>query len=242
MRYHFYFVCILLFIPISVFSQGFITSRSLDKELPSHLFYPLKYIDLDNIEVSGYGFVNPIDAKTLVFVNEKPADSIVSNWKKIKVKSATIYRDQLKEFVNKLSDVGLELNQAQKERFEKKISKSDDTLKVFFVRKINGAISNGLRKRIYENEQIRFFKFIPTPVFVIPDHLVLFQTTNLPVYESETYFLNYHNQKTFKRSMKRFFKKCPKIVENAEKGSYFPDSLKAFKQLANDYKLLCEDI
>lgn len=238
MKYKLYFVLIVLFIPISVYSQFSVITRGLKKEQPSTAFNPLKYKSLDDKEISGYGFVNPVDFKSIVFIKEKPIDTVVKNWEDIKVKSAIIYRDSFKQFVNKILDLGMELDSAQKQRLRTKTTTLDDTLNVFYLRKMKGAVAHGLRQLIYKNDEIRMFKFLPSNYFTIPK-LVLFQTTELPVYESDTYFLNYNNQKAFKRSVKKGFKKCPKLIENAEKGKYYPDSKAIIREFAEDYKNLC---
>ena len=239
MKYRLYVALLVLFFPLSVFSQFYITGNGLKKKQPKTAFQPLKYTGLDGNEVSGYGFVNPVDFKTLVFIKDKPKDSIVKDWKEIKVKSATIYRDTFKALTNKLLDLGLELNAEQKQRLLDKTTTLDDTLEVFFVRKVKGAVAHGMRQLIYKTDDLRFFKFLPTPLFTSPE-LVLVQTTDLPVYESDTYILGYRNEKIFLRTIKKNFKTCPKLIANAEKGNYFPESLEALSKLAEDYKNLCD--
>lgn len=239
MKLHFAITLVLLFIPFAVFSQ--ITFASgLDRKQPSTAFHPLKYISLEDKEISGYGFVNPIDYKTIVFINEKPKDSIVKNWKSIKVKSATVYRENFKDFVDTMLDLGVELDSLEQQKIRSKTNSLSDTLKVFFLRKMKGAVANGLRQFIYENDEIRLFRFVPSLAFM-PPPLVLFQTTELPVYESETYFISYLSHKAFRRSVRKSLKKCPKMIENAMKGQYFPETKEALIEFAEDYKNLCSE-
>ena len=239
MKLHYTIVLVLLFVPVTVFSQIGI-ARGLKKKQPSSAFHPLKYISLEDQEITGYGFVNPADNQTLFFISEKPTDSIVKNWKSIKVKSASIYRDSFKEFVNRIADLGMELDSTQKERIRSKTTTLDDTLQVYFLRKMKGAVANGLRQFIYENDEIRLFRFVPSVEFM-PPPLILFQTTQLPIYESETRFISYLSPKAFKRSVKKSLKNCPKIIEKAQNGSYYPETKDALMEFAEDYKKLCSD-
>ena len=239
MRIHLTILIILFLYPVTLFSQIGV-ARGLNRKQPSTAFHPLTYISLEDQEVSGYGFVNPVDYKTIVFINEKPTDSIVKNWKSIKVKSATVYRENLKDFVDKLEDLGLKLDSTDQEKIRSKTNSLSDTLQVYFLRKMKGAIAHGLRQFIYENDEIRLFRFVPSLSFM-PPPVIMFQTTELPVYDSETYFISYLSHKAFKRSVKKSLKKCPKMIENAEDGKYFPESKEGLLEFADDYKKYCND-
>lgn len=239
MRFHFTIAIVLFLYPVTLFSQIGITS-GLSRKQPSTAFYPLTYISLEDQEVSGYGFVNPVDYKTIVFISEKPTDSLVKDWKSIKVKSATVYRENFKDFVDQMEDLGLKLDSTDQKKIRSKTNSLSDTLQVYFLRKMKGAIAHGLRQFIYENEEIRLFRFVPSLSFM-PPPVIMFQTTELPVYDSETYFISYLSHKAFKRSVKKSLKKCPKMIENAENGKYFPESKEGLLEFAEDYKTYCSN-
>ncbi|WP_299116559.1 hypothetical protein [uncultured Winogradskyella sp.] len=230
----------LLFCTDKLHAQFYITSRSLKKEQPRIVFDSLTYTSLNNETVSGFGFVNPIDAKSIVFVKEKPEENVVKDWKDIKVKSATIYTSKLKELSYRMLDLDPNLDDIQKKRILSKNYTIDDTVNVFFLRNIKGAIANNLRTLYYENNKARIFKDISSNYYAT-SQIVYFQKQEKPVYESDTYFLNYNNHKAFKKSVKRFFKTCSRIVENAQNGDYFPRSGKAFRKIADDYESYCEN-
>jgi len=235
-----FLILILSLIQFTAQSQTFISGgNSLKKELPTYLFDPLTYQDLNDSIVSGYGFVNPIDSKSLVYINELPTDTIVVGWKDFKVKSAKVYKSKLKELIKNVLALDTPMDSLKRQKLLTKTRTIDDTLQVFFLRKMKGGIANGLRELKYENSEIRLFKFVPTTYAITPK-LVLFQSTELSTYDSNTYFLNYNNQKAFKRSVKRSFKKCSKIIEKAESGMYYPDTSKNLKQFGEDFKTLCE--
>ncbi|SHH52425.1 hypothetical protein [Winogradskyella jejuensis] len=231
---------ILLSYTNKLHAQFYITSRSLKKEQPRIAFDSLTYTSVNNETVSGFGFVNPIDAKSIVFVKEKPNESLVKGWKDVKVKSATIYTSKLKDLSFRMLDLDPNLDSIQKKRILTTNYAIDDTIQVFFLRNIKGAIANSLRTLYYENSKARIFKDISSNYYAT-SQIVYFQKTEKPVYESDTYFLNYNNHKAFKKSVKRFFKTCPKIVENAQNGDYFPRSGKAFRKIADDYERYCEN-
>ena len=112
-RFHFTIAFVLFIYLVTLFSQIGVTS-GLTRKQPSTAFHPLTYISLEDQEVSGCGFVNPVDYKTIVFISEKPTDSLVKDRKSIKVKSATVYRENFEDFVDKMEDLGLKLDSTDK--------------------------------------------------------------------------------------------------------------------------------
>ncbi|GMN08984.1 hypothetical protein MTsPCn9_05600 [Croceitalea sp. MTPC9] len=213
--------------------------RSLKKEQSSASFVPVKFKTLNDSVLNGYGYLNSVALQSIVFSKEKPTGKKTKDWKVLKVKNVELYR---KVPVNEIQRILTQIDLFDSITAKKIHSRGEfqvDTLRAYYLRNMKGNVGKGFNELVYENNSVRLFEAIETPNFV-KHELVFFQTKELPPYDSDTYFLNYHNQKAFLRSAKRVFKECPKILEKINRGAYFPKNLKKLKQLAYDYEVFCK--
>jgi hypothetical protein len=215
--------------------------RVLNKEQSSDSFVQLKFQTLNDSIGTGYGFPNPTNNNSIVLSKDKPKGEKTKDWSELDVKYVEIYKDKS---LSKLLKLLLTKNEIDSLKTKSNIDKKStviDTIKIYHLRKMRGGVANGLNSMIYENKKVRLFGAIVWENYYVPHQLVFFQTTELSVYESDTYYLNYNNHKAFKRSAKRLFKKCPQMIERANKGEYFPRNKKNLKKIADDYESLCSD-
>ena len=214
-------------------------NRFLNKAQSSASFVPLRYQTLNDSIGTGYGFPNPADNQTIVFSQNKPEGEKTKEWKELKVKYVEIYDDKPQGKILKTLLLKYAKDSANTKRVKTLDALANDTLRIYSLRKMKGAVANGLNELLYKNSEARLFGSIIWKGYYVPHQLVFFQTTELEVYDSEANFLNYNNQKAFKRSAKRVFKECPQILEKINKGAYFPRSRSNLKKLADDYELAC---
>ncbi|PHQ27899.1 hypothetical protein [Leeuwenhoekiella nanhaiensis] len=202
---------------------------------------PLKYIDADGNSIEGYGFPNPTAADAIVFTATKP-EGTTKDWKSVKVRYVELYKkdnliDALKEVMGKRYVDSL----VPKEKQEKAAASAEiDTVKLYYLRKMKGAVGNGLNELVYDYGDIRVFRALNWKGYYAIHDLIFIQTGDASVYDSDTYFLNYNNEKAFKRSAERIFSDCPKLLEQIEAGNYYPKLPQHYKKLAKDYLELCK--
>lgn len=204
-------------------------SRVLNDEQSRESFVKLIYHSMNDSVVSGYGFPDATSIKHIVFSKERPTEEKTKDWGTIKVKYAEFYYNKL----------AMQTRTVYKVKYSEKKSFLTDTLRVYYLRGKGSGIANGLEALSYENDNVRLYEPIQWEGFNVYAKLVYMQTKDDDPLNSETYFLNYNNHKAFKRSGKRVFKDCPKLVQNIKEGVYFPKSRKNLKQLADDYESLC---
>ncbi|NNK28898.1 MAG: hypothetical protein HKP06_11745 [Flavobacteriaceae bacterium] len=210
----------------------------LNKEQSSEAFIPLKFHTVNDSTGTGYGFPNPTDLKSIVISKEKPTGENIKDWTVLKVKYAEFYNERLLNKLQKILEKRNISDSLKSDAYLKSKLPLVDTLKIHYLRKMKGNLGNGLKLLVYENSQVRLFQGIPSNHYVTPK-LIFFQTKEYPAYDSDTYFLNYHNHKAFKRSAKRVFKECPELLGRIQKGDYFSNDSNTQKLLADDYKSTC---
>ncbi|WP_028376572.1 hypothetical protein [Leeuwenhoekiella sp. MAR_2009_132] len=217
-------------------------TRNLYKEQAAASFVPLKYTDADGVIVTGYGFPDPTADNSIVFSEHKP-EGKTKNWKSVKVRYVELYRkknliDALREVMGKRYVDSL----VPKEKQEKAAASTEiDTIRLYFLRKMKGGIGNGLNELVYDYGNIRVFRAVNWQGYYMPHNLIFIQTGDASVYDSDTYFLNYNNEKAFKRSAERIFRECPELLEQVETGNYYSKLPQNYKKLAQDYLELCKD-
>ncbi|MDO1499700.1 hypothetical protein Q2T40_06090 [Winogradskyella maritima] len=214
-------------------------SRVLYKEQSSESFVPLKYITLKDSIGHGYGFPNPTGYKSIVFSESKPTEPKTKDWSVLQVKYVELYEEKSSNDLINLVFSKSQRDSIKANNERAKASFKIDTVKIFHLRKMRGGVADGLNTLLYKNDKARLFGSVVWDNYYAPHQLVFFQTTELPVYDSPTYFLNYNSHKAFKRAAKRVFKKCPKILSNIDNGDYFPKHKSNLKKFADDYALLC---
>ncbi|WP_431157834.1 hypothetical protein [Winogradskyella poriferorum] len=220
---------IILCSGLNYFVHAQFGARVLKDEQPRESFVKLVYHSMNDSIVSGYGFPNPTSIKYIVFSKEQPKEEITKNWENIKVKYAEFYYNKL----------AMQTKSVYKIKYSEEKSFLRDTLRVYYLKGKGGGSANGLEALSYENECVRFFEPIRWEGFNVYAKPVYVQTKELEPMNSKTHFLNYNNSSAFKRSSKRVFKGCKKLLQNINEGSYFPKSRNNLKQLADDYETLC---
>lgn len=214
--------------------------RVLKKEQSSSSFVKLKYKTFKDSIGTGYGYPNPTNTKSIVFSKTKPEGEKTKDWSELDVKYVEFYnRKSISNLLKRLISSKAIIDSFQSKTKANIKAEKIDTLRVYYLKNMRGGVANGLNSLIYQNKEVRLFSSIIWNNYYIPHNLVFFQTSELPVLESKTYFLNYNNHKAFKRSVKRLFKKCSILVENANEGEYFPRTKTNLRKIADDYEKLC---
>lgn len=204
--------------------------RELKKDLSREYFVKLIYHSMNDSVVAGYGFPDPTSSKHIVFTKERPTEETTRDWKQVKVKYAELY-------YNKLIMLTRGVTHNVKYSTDKTFLK--DTLRVYFLKNKGGGVANGLQALRYENDNVRLFEDILWEGYYPQSELIYIQSKASDPLNSDISLLNYNSHKGFKRSAKRAFKGCPKLLEKINEGAYFPKYGKHLRNLADDYESLC---
>ena len=206
-----YLIVFLFFCLCNTISAQF-GYRVLKKKQTSKTFVPQRYISADNKEGVGFGKPDPTSVDSIIFSESQPKGEETENWKVIEVHYVEFYAPP---------------------------KSRRDTLKMYYLTNKKGVKRKGMEQFLYANSKARLYKSIDWPGYWAPHNLIFFQTTELPILESTTLFLNYNNPKAFVRSAKRIFKKCNAMIQKVENGNYYPKNVSNVKTLADDYESLC---
>ena len=209
--------------------QAQFAQRTLNKDLSRKSFVKLVYHSMQDSVVPGYGFPDPTTYKKIIFSKERPEEETTRDWEQIEVKYVELYYNKMAMLTSDVYNV----------EYSTKKSFLTDTLRIYNIGGKGGGLPNGLAALSYENNTVRLFEDVFWEGYWAASNLVYFQTKELHPYNSKSPFLNYNNHNAFKRSAKRVFKDCAKLLQNIKEGAYFPKSKKNLKKLADDYELMC---
>ena len=132
-------------------------NRFLNKAQSSASFVPLRYQTLNDSIGTGYGFPNPADNQTIVFSQNKPEGEKTKEWKELKVKYVEIYDDKPQGKILKTLLLKYAKDSANTKRVKTLDALANDTLRIYSLRKMKGAVANGLNELLYKNSEARLF-------------------------------------------------------------------------------------
>ena len=222
---------------LSMYAQAQIGYRVLNVKQHTADFKPLKYTTFNDSIGTGFGFVNPVDYSSIVFLKEQPVEVETKEWTTKKVKSVEIYDKNSIAKLRELLETRKMIDSTRLNELTTKQTQVLDTFKIFTIKKNSNIVlkNNMMYHLIYENEQARLFK----PVDPFLKHLYFIQTRDDNIYEGVIHSISVHEQKPFKRTAGKNLSHCPKIVKNIEDGHYFPFSGNEIKKFLDDYGALC---
>lgn len=205
--------------------------RELRKDQLRESFVKLKYQDMNDSIVTGFGFPDPTSNISIVFSKERPTEEKTRDWKTVKVKYVELYYNKFA-----MMDIG----RMMKVKYTTDPKFLTDTLRAFNLKNVkNFGVAGGLYALRYENESVRLFESIVWEGYYVPANLILLQTKESDPYTSTTEMLNYNNHKAFKRSAKRVFSDCTELITKINEGDYFPRQEAMLKKMADDFQSSC---
>lgn len=233
-RNHYLLVMILFFYS---YTQAQIGYRVLNVKQNSEDFKPLKYRTSNDSTGTGFGFVNPVDYSSIVFLKEKPVDETTKDWTVEKFRYVEIYD---KNRITKLKELLEKIKMPDSTRLNEQKDKQNtvlDTFKIFVIKKNPNIVlkNNMMYELMYENEDARLFKAVDPNLY----HLYYIQSKKDNIYEGVIYSISVHEQKPFKRTAGRNLSHCPKIVKKIEDGNYFPFRGDEITRFLDDYGEFC---
>lgn len=91
---------LVIFLTLPCFLSAQVYTARLKKEQPIDQFYPLTIVTSSDSIINGYGKINPVSFKDLIYVKNLPKTEFVTNWIVIKnIKEAVIIKnDKIKLF------------------------------------------------------------------------------------------------------------------------------------------------
>lgn len=226
---------VLLF--FTAFSHAQLGYRVLSDKQNSENFKPLMYRTSNDSVGTGFGFVNPVDYSSIVFLKEKPVEETTKDWTIEKFRYVEIYDKnaitKLKELLEKTKIMDSTRLNEQK---DKQITVLD-TFKIYMIKKNPNIVlkNNMMYELMYENEHSRLFKAVAPNL----NHLYYIQSKEDKIYEGVAYSLSVHEQKSFIRTAGKNLSHCPEIVKKIEDGNYFPFIGNEIKRFLDDYGALC---
>lgn len=130
-----YYLLIILFLLFNSYTQAQIGYRVLSVKQNSENFKPLMYSTPNDSLGTGFGFVNPVDYSSIVFLKEKPVEETTKNWTIEKFRYVEIYDKntitKLKELLGKTKMLDSTRLNEQK---DKQITVLD-TFKIYMIKK-----------------------------------------------------------------------------------------------------------
>ncbi|QNM86404.1 hypothetical protein H9W90_04575 [Polaribacter pectinis] len=235
-RFHYSFI--MFFLLFNSYTQAQIGYRVLNVKQNSKDFKPLMYRTSNDSIGTGFGFVNPVDYSSIVFLKEKPVEETTKDWTVEKFRYVEIYDKNTITKLKELLEKRKMLDSTRLYEQTDKLNKVLDTFKIFVIKKNPNILlkNNMMYELIYENEQARLFRAV-NPFL---KHLYYIQSKKDNIYEGEIYSISVHEQKPFKRTAGRNLSHCPEIVKKIEDGNYFPFRGDEIKKFLDDYGILCD--
>lgn len=234
-----YYLLIILFLLFNSYTHAQLGYRVLSDKQNSENFKPLMYRTSNDSVGTGFGFVNPVDYSSIVFLKEKPVEGTTKDWTVVKkIRYVEIYD---KNTITKLKELLERSKMLDSTRLNGQTDKQItilDTFKIFVIKKNPNIVlkNNMMYELIYENEHSRLFKAVDPNLY----HLYYIKSKKDNIYEGVTYSITIHEQKPFIRTAGKNLSHCPKIVKKIEDGNYFPFKGDEIKRFLDDYGELCD--